>query len=568
MKSPTSADGVYILVIDAPIANAPPDFLAELERPAEKVTTGAVVSLSLAEDFKLECQTADPAIEGQAGDATTYKLACRGYDMGLPLDLVYQHMRDEWNPRCVPPWSDADLYQKVKNAFRYAKNSAGNRTPEAVFSPEMVEEPPVMSPPPGKEPPSNVVDMSTYKDDQILQALRPDMLQVDSKGNPTSVLANIACILKVDPAWRGKIRYNQFSSTLEFTERPPWRKNQLNIGMAIDQRDVDCMLVWFSSRRLEVPQNKLIHALQAVAEPVHPVKQYLESLVWDGVPRLNKILIDTAGAADDPLNRDIGRCLLIGAVRRIYEPGCKHDDVPILEGPQGTRKSMWIQVLAGEFGATGQLVRGDKDTYQNLRGRWIVELPEINSTFSKVDANWLKGVISTAVDTYRPSYAHAASQFPRESVFVGTINPNATREYLKDDENRRYLPVPTGKINIELLKELRDQYFAEAYHRYKLGEPAWITDPIILQMAKARQESRREKDPLVEILRDCNFLYRPEGCTPREVYQALGYVAKDIKSHERKRVYAAMTELGFEYVQPEFGGGRWKKTRTTWSDLL
>lgn len=140
LPGPDRAAGEYKLLGNAPIADAPADFLSALELAVEKpVATGAEASLSMSEDFRFECQTAAPAVQGQAGDQTTYQLACRGRDMGLPVDVVYQWMRDEWNPKCQPPWGEGELYTKVKNAYKYAKNAPGNRAPEAIFTPTPVQ---------------------------------------------------------------------------------------------------------------------------------------------------------------------------------------------------------------------------------------------------------------------------------------------------------------------------------------------------------------------------------------------------------------------------------------------
>ena len=186
VETKDSAAGTYQILGDPQLGSAaeadtPADFLAELELATENaVLTGSEASLAMSNDFRLECQLADPAIEGQGGDDTTYKLACRGRDMALPADAVYQHMRDEWNPRCSPPWGEGELYEKVKHAFRYAKNAAGNKSPGAIFTPpgapDMVPAPleGLDMPPPPSSPQSAAVPARRKDSEQVdenIQAL-------------------------------------------------------------------------------------------------------------------------------------------------------------------------------------------------------------------------------------------------------------------------------------------------------------------------------------------------------------------------------------------------------------
>ncbi len=134
VKGPKTVDGTYELYYDMPPIEAPAELLSSLDAPSESGTTGSdEPSLLMLHKFMAECETCQPAIEGQHGDGTTYRLACKGRDFGLPLDVVFEAMRDVFNPRCVPPWNEGELRQKVENAYTYAKNAPGSDTPEAKF---------------------------------------------------------------------------------------------------------------------------------------------------------------------------------------------------------------------------------------------------------------------------------------------------------------------------------------------------------------------------------------------------------------------------------------------------
>lgn len=562
IASANSAEGTYQLIQDMEPAELPVTLLATLQPPPQAVLEGSAESLLMLDKYVAECKVADPAIQGKFGDNTTLALAHRGRDLGLPLEAVFRVMRDEWNHRCQPPWNEGDLYKKVQNAFTYARGAAGQSSPEAAF----MNYAPTHAP---DAPKDNVARIEVFQEDLVVKGLHMTQLSIDPKsGKILDTLANVVFILRHDPAWRGRLKYNEFSSNLEFSGRPHWRENKLNEGLDMSARDVACMRAWFSTAghvRMEVSEATMHTAALTAATPYHPVKDWLEDLKWDGRPRLDRILIDTAGADNNPGVTGAGRCVILSAVKRIYEPGCKNDYVMVLESKQGIGKSTWIATLGGPWYSASELVRGDKDTYQNLRGRWFVELPEINATFSKADFNWLKGVISNASDVYRGSYERVARSVPRESVFIATINPNASSEYLKDDENRRYWPIRTGKFDNEALKRDREQYFAEAVHRYKQGEQNWLTE-LEESYIRPEQDARREQHPWLTMLEPWAN-QRAGGFTPNDVYAAMGIAPEHAKSHHRAQLYSILKQLGFVYSRGIGNTGMWFKPEV-WEAML
>lgn len=554
-----TAEGTYQFYFDVPAILAPQSLLDELVPYAEPILATGEVSLLHFDKFVIECQIAPPAVQGQHGSDALYALACRGRDLGLPQEAIYQALAENWNyrngvPYCQPPWSESELFNHVKHAFRYAKNGFGAASASAAFSPDMAAPDANFTP-----PATNVVSMSDHQD-RKLAACQPDVYKLDKNGNIVECLANVAAILRHDPAFKGRIIWNEFANCLEWTERPYWRAKQLNQGLDLSKRDRAFIQTWFSNvHDWELTDAALKTALHSAATSRHPVREYLDSLVWDGKPRIDSMLRDTAGAANSRYVRNISKCLMIAAVKRIYEPGCKQDYVPILESPQGYGKQKWIATLGGEWYSASQLVQGDKDTYQNLRGRWFVELPELDGTFTEARFRWLKGVVAQPTDVYRPSYGEAAVAVPRESIFLGSINPaKGAPTYLQDDENRRYWPITCGKMDIERLAKDRDQLFAEAVHRYRQGEKAYIEDTIELAEIIAEQEKRREQDPWDEILAPWVSAHR-DGFTPREVYAALGYQGKDLSSSHRKRLYACLARLGCKHNAALASGGYWTK---------
>lgn len=199
----------------------------------------------------------------------------------------------------------------------------------------------------------------------------------------------------------------------------------------------------------------------------HPVKDYLQSLTWDGKPRAETIFVDYLGADDNQYSRDIARLMLIAAVCRVHEPGHKFDFAVIIEGMQGRGKSTFIRILGknwfteleGNFSDPKQMV-------ELMQGAWIVEIPEL-SGFNRSDVRTIKAFISRQDDKVRLAYARRAAEFPRQCVFIGSTNDY---QYIKDDSGgRRWWPVRCSVDSIDLhsLRSNVDQIWAEAVYMYK-----------------------------------------------------------------------------------------------------
>ena len=308
---------------------------------------------------------------------------------------------------------------------------------------------------------------------------------------PLSLASNVSLILEHDPVWSGKLAYCDFSYRLIK------RDNSMPDMQPGEWEDADTarLAIWFSRvYGFEPPRQKIADGLIAMAQRnrYHPVREYLNSLTWDQVPRIHKWLADVY---ESPTHGGylelVGKYFLVGAVARVMRPGCKMDNVMILEGRQGLRKSTSVATLFGEWFSDAPIPIGEKDAYQNIQGVWCSELAELDS-FNKAESNSAKMFFSQVRDRYRPSYGHCAQDFKRQTVFVGTTNQS---EYLKDySGNRRYWPVKCGTANIELLSEQRDQYWAEAVHRFNAGEQWWPDDDAVAIFDEV-QDERMQLDP-------------------------------------------------------------------------
>jgi predicted P-loop ATPase len=234
----------------------------------------------------------------------------------------------------------------------------------------------------------------------------------------------------------------------------------------------------------------------------NPLTAYLEGAKWDGTSRLDTWLIDAAGAADTPLIRAYSRKFLIQAVARAREPGCQADATLVLVGPQGIGKSTLLQTLAGEaFFVDTPIDLAHRSAYQVLACAWIYEFSELYS-LTRAEIESTKAFLTSRFDTYTPPYGRMPVRCPRHTVFCATTNDDA---FLRDPTgSRRFWPVVISRVDLALIREIRDQLWAEAVACYRASagqDFRWWLSPAEDRAAQAHASGFQEEDswqPLVE----------------------------------------------------------------------
>lgn len=333
------------------------------------------------------------------------------------------------------------------------------------------------------------------------------------KGDLKPMVRNVMTVLLNHPDWKRVFAFDAFTKRIVKKVRPPLTDLQLDEnGMPPKDwwkdgwlRDVDEIetAAWFGESHTfasAIPTSIAREAILAVAERrlFHPVRDYLDSLKWDGEDRLAEFFSDYCNVPRSETIAGFAKNFFIQAVARIYDPGCKADLMLVLEGEQGARKSTLAATLAG-IGAYADVGTGpsDKDFFQIIQGVWLVEISEMAS-FAKAENSHIKRAISVAIDRFRKSYGHNVEDFKRECVFFGTANNS---DWQKDETGgRRYMPVWVGEIDIDGVKQVRDQLWAEAVHRYSKGEPHWILPEGASQAQDDRHVSDVWTEPVVRWL--------------------------------------------------------------------
>lgn len=301
-------------------------------------------------------------------------------------------------------------------------------------------------------------------------------LTVTKTGDIEPTANNLEIIFKFDPNLKGKVFMDEFAHRITVRENLPWRETD---GRRFwDDTDDAGLRVYIEKTYGIVARSKIEDALMLDVERngINPVKDYLDSLVWDGEKRVETLLIDYLGADDSEVNRMFTRKFLTAAVARIYEPGIKFDHMLVTTGAQGLGKTFLPSKLAGEWFSNSLDTVTGKEAYEALQGVWIMEMGELSAT-KKADIETLKHFITKQEDVYRVAYGRHKSYFKRTAVFWGTSNDN---DFLRDKTgNRRFWPVAVGKqpAKHDLFKmpeEVRDQIWAEAKHLYKNGEKIYL----------------------------------------------------------------------------------------------
>lgn len=348
-------------------------------------------------------------------------------------------------------------------------------------------------------------------------------LELDRSGRVKDTMTNICTILRYDPQLQ-TIVFNQFKSMLDVIGELPWP--QVKPGWS--DTDLACAKLYFERTYGIWSPTKFKDALLAVTSAerlYHPIKDYLATLKWDGVPRLDTLLVDYLGAEDTPYVRAVTRKTLVAAIARIYRPGIKFDSILVLNGEQGLGKSTLFAILGKQWFSDSLSISDmkDKTAPEKLQGYWILEISELNG-IKKVDVEVVKSFITRTDDKYRQAYGVSVESHPRSCIIVGTTNSDGG--FLRDiTGNRRFWPVTVtghGKYHPWELTDV-DQIWAEAIEYYKRGEELFLKGEVAAE-AYSQQRDAMETDAREGIVQEYLDRKLPEGWENFDLYQRRNFL--------------------------------------------
>jgi len=311
-------------------------------------------------------------------------------------------------------------------------------------------------------------------------------LKRNDEGKVLKTPSNCLIIFKNDPKLKDKFSYDMTVAAAFKAKGLPWSQKDDKYSTATEKLlsdgDYKALYNYFHNEygisNTGIIDNSFAELCMEIQH--NPLLDYLNTLQWDGVPRVDTLLIDYQNAEDTPYTRQVTRKTLTALVRRAYQPGVKFDCCLILKGAQGIGKSTLFNILGGQWFTDSISITNDPaKTYESHRGKWLCEMGELTS-LKKTESERLKLFFSAQIDRYRPPYGKNVMEIPRMSITVGTTNSD---QFLKDiTGNRRYWPVRVfagGRKNVfyDLTKE-RDQILAEAKVIHESGDPIHLSDDI------------------------------------------------------------------------------------------
>ena len=356
-------------------------------------------------------------------------------------------------------------------------------------------------------------------------------------------LFNIKLIMQNDPYMKN-IVFNQLADGMEIKGEVPWQ-HPAKFWRDADDAQLICYVDdhygTFSARNYDIAVTKAVDD-----RSYHPIKDYFASLPpWDGVPRVDTLLIDYLGAEDNAYIRAVSRKTLCAAYRRIYEPGVKFDYMPVLNGAQGIGKSTFIANLGMEWFSDSLNLSdmNDKTAAEKLQGYWIIEIGEL-AGMKKADLDKVKAFISRVDDKYRASFGRRVTPHPRQCVFFGTTN--SENGYLRDiTGNRRFWNVKAtgeGKYKPwQMTPEIVQQIWAETAVLAKAGEKLYLP-PELEAYAQKEQRAAMEQDDREGLVLEYLDTLLPDGWDGMDIYKRRDYIneaddpTRPVGKHRRTEV--------------------------------
>jgi predicted P-loop ATPase len=369
-------------------------------------------------------------------------------------------------------------------------------------------------------------------------------LLIQGKNGPRALLANAITAFRDAPEWDGLLWFDAFRQCTAVRGKLPWAETGGPVEELWTEQHDRLVTNWLQHQGIPVSPQVAGQAIETVARfnPFHPVVDYLTRLKWDRKVRLDGWTIAYLGTEDSEYIRATASRFLISAVARIFEPGCKADCVPILEGAQGILKSTALRTLFSPWFTDDLDLLGSKDAALQISGIWCAEIAELDS-ISRGEVSKIKAFVSRQTDHFRPPYGARVVDLKRQSVFAGTVNGN---EYLRDETgNRRWWPWPCTKIDIPGLTDARDQLWAEALAQYDQGNHWWLDTKELNRYAAEQQADRLIQDPWAEEVRQ--YVNGHASVSVDEVLDSLFHIPlEDRDQRAANRVASCLKAIGWQ----------------------
>lgn len=405
-------------------------------------------------------------------------------------------------------------------------------------------------------------NIDKYINEEKLSTIQ-NFLVVNAQGKPEPSTESYTSILENDTDVNSNFYYDEFR------------------GAVVKQNEQHEMVLWTDSDdsmlRHLIEKKYGIYNIQkyydaftvvAMRRSFHPIKQIIEASEWDGIPRIDRFLVDIGGCEDDDYSREVSRMIFYGGINRLYHPGCKFDYMPIFISDQGGGKSSLVNWLGFEKYSTDIYTIDGKEGMEVLQGNWICEMGELLAMTRTKELEAMKAYITRTVDNYRSAYDRRSRDRPRSCIFIGTTNEE---EFLIDKTgNRRYLPIKMGcsgaviHAHKDEIQKYILQCWQEALYLMNKGETYLVIDGKYADIVLDKQEETTVDDPRLNLIRSY-LLNKPIGykvclleihtkClnelkknyTGNAAGKELGKIMKQIKGWKRENKPCRLDEYGLQ----------------------
>lgn len=464
---------------------------------------------------------------------------------------------DDFMRATVRPWTppqkdaEASTNRHVPGTERYGQGD-GERVEQP--SPAQSAGPVAQLRQTEQEQPATVTHIQTRKSVRADDSWMLELVTSEEGKTKPGVTKNWALFLENHPDIAGCFAWDAFALRVMLQRCPPWERAGAGwTPRVLQDRDYSEAVMWLEAKYMTPKVSSIASVIQTVAErsSFDRLREYLDGLEWDGVQRVTQFAGKYLGVKGDNYAPIVSERWLVSSVARGLDPGCKVDTMPILEGPQGLKKSTALERLYGrEFFSDNLSDIGSKDAMMELQGVWGLEVAEMHR-FSAAETNNVKKFLSRHTDRFRPPYGRSIIEAPRRVVMAGTINPEGNN-YLRDATGaRRFWPLECGRIELDQIGIDRDQLWAEAVVMYRNGTPWWVQEDE-QETVEAEQEKRTDVDVWVDMI--VPFLRTRQSASQLEILKELGVPTKDADWRHSGRVGRIMKKLKWVQSRDRSGG--------------
>ena len=333
--------------------------------------------------------------------------------------------------------------------------------------------------------------MDTMEPAQTPAEIR-ETLEGTQKGGVKNSIRNCLTVFQRDPLFRGALRLNLLTEQIDIVKPLGWERT----STTLTDMDMNYLLLYLEENYGLTSEKKVQSAIKIVANEnrYHPVRDYLNSLQWDGTERIRYALHHFLGADTDEYTYEALKLFLMGAIRRVFRPGSKFEVMLCLVGGQGAGKSTFFRLLAGrdEWFSDDLKKLDDENVYRKLQGHWIIEMSEMIATANAKSIEDIKSFISRAKETYKVPYETHPADRLRQCVFGGSSN---TMDFLPLDRsgNRRFLPIMVHPENAEV-HILEDEAASRAFIDMMWAEAMFIYQNFPLKLTLSKDMDKELKE--------------------------------------------------------------------------